>query len=55
MRPGDGANVVNPKSAQVDIAVLSQAGFDPVADVDRDSLRFGAHGSRGLGAPLPGR
>ena len=44
VRPGDGANVVNPKSAQVDIAVLSQDGFDPVADVDRGSLRFGRTG-----------
>ena len=44
VRPGDGANVVNPRSAQVEIAVLSQDGFDPVADVDRGSLRFGATG-----------
>ena len=44
VRPGDGANVVNTRSAQVPVAVLSQDGFDPVADLDLDSLRLGATG-----------
>ena len=41
---GDGANVVNTRAAQVPLAVLSQDGFDPVADLDLGSLRFGRTG-----------
>jgi hypothetical protein len=44
VRPGD-QPVVNPRSrGMLPVAVLSQPGFDPVADVDVDSLRFGVTG-----------
>ncbi len=44
VRPGDGAAVVNLRAAQVPVAILSQDGFDPVADLDRGSLRLGVRG-----------
>lgn len=44
-RPGSGTAVVNPNSrGQLPVVVLSRDGFDPVADVDVDSLRFGVTG-----------
>ena len=44
VRPGNGTDVVNTRSGQVQVAVLSQDGFDPVTDLDVDALRFGVTG-----------
>ncbi|WP_336921067.1 pullulanase-type alpha-1,6-glucosidase [Aquipuribacter sp. SD81] len=44
-RPGGGQAVVNPRSrGHLPFVVLSQDGFDPVADTDVDSLRVGVTG-----------
>jgi hypothetical protein len=44
VRPGNGTDFVHTRSGRVPVAVLSSDGFDPVADLDLDSLRFGTTG-----------
>ncbi|MDX1744679.1 MAG: hemagglutinin repeat-containing protein [Halobacteriales archaeon] len=50
IRPGDPNNVINPQSQQtVPVAIFNTTDFDPVNDLDRSTIRFGA-----TGVPSPG-
>ena len=45
IKPGSFPNSINPESKGViPVAILSQPGFNPVTDVDRATLTFGAYG-----------